>query len=122
MNHPISKKGVKPKKLLVTHTTLAQHRALAAMVDVPTEEVTDAYIRSVTIREASKSYAGIGLYSMLQPLIAMREADKEGREYTPIFWHRTEDGVMHLTMWDMNTPNDNSNTVSWSTLNSPEKW
>lgn len=118
MNHPISKKGVKPKKLLVTHTTLAQHRALAALVEVPVDEVTDAYIRS----ENNKAYGnvGIGIYAMLQPLMAMRDADKEGREYTPVFWHRTEDGVMHLTMWDMNTPNDN--TVVWSTPNSPEKW
>jgi hypothetical protein len=103
MNHPISQKGVKPKKLLVTHTTLAQHRALAALVEVPVDEVTNAYIRSEH-NKSSTTYAGIGIYAMLQPLIAMREADKEGREYTPVFWHRTEDGVMHLTMWDMNTP------------------
>jgi hypothetical protein len=86
----------KPKKLLVTHTKLAQHRALAALVDVPVEEVNDAYI-------LGHDY-GLGLYAMLQPLLAMRDADKEGREYTPVFWHQTEDGVMHLTLWDMNTP------------------
>jgi hypothetical protein len=101
MNHPLSKKGVKPKKLLVTHTKLAQHRALAALVDVPVEEVNDAYCRG---QEDRMLPYGIGLYAMLQPLIAMRDADKEGREYTPVFWHRTEDGVLHLTMWDMNTP------------------
>jgi hypothetical protein len=86
----------KPKKLLVTHTALAQHRALASLVGVPVDEVTDAHIRG-------HDY-GFSIYAMLQPLIAMREADKEGREYTPVFWHRTEDGVMHLTLWDMNTP------------------
>ena len=117
MNHPISKKGVKPKKLLVTHTMLAQHRALAALVDVPVEEVTDAYIRG---QESGMLPYGIGLYAMMQALIAMRDADKEGREYTPVFWHRTEDGVMHLTMWDMNKPNEN--TVVWSTPNSPTEW
>ena len=108
MNHPISKKGVKPKKLLVTHTMLAQHRALASLVEVPVDEVTDAYIHG-------QNY-GLGIYTMLQPLMAMREADKEGREYTPVFWHRTDDGVLHLTMWDMNTPK------VWSTPNSPTKW
>ena len=102
MNHPISKKGVKPKKLLVTHTKLAQHRALAALVDVPVDEVTDAYIRS----ENNKAYGefGIGLYTMMQALLATNTVDKEGREYTPVFWHRTDDGVLHLTMWDMNKP------------------
>lgn len=101
MNHPISKKGVKPKKLLVTHTTLAQHRALGALVNVPVDEVTDAYIRG---QENGMMNYNIGLYAMLQPLIAMRDADKEGREYTPVFWHRTDDDVLHLTLWDMNTP------------------
>ena len=103
MNHPISKKGVKPKKLLVTHTTLAQLRALGALVDVSQQEVTDAYLHG-------QNY-NLGLYTMLQALIATNTADKEGREYTPVFWHRTEDGVMHLTMWDMNKPDDN--TVVW---------
>jgi len=120
MNHPISKKDAmakKPTKLLVTRNTLYQHRALASLVDVPVQEVTDAHIRSHD--------SGLGIYAMLQPLMAMRDADKEGREYTPVFWHRTDDDVLHLTLWDMNTPNKimaKAFEEVWSTPNSPTEW
>jgi hypothetical protein len=42
---------------------------------------------------------------MLQPLMAMHEAERDGRDFTRVYWYRTEDGVTHLTLWDMNPPN-----------------
>lgn len=38
----------------------------------------------------------------VQVVKATMDAERDGRDFTPIFWYRTDDGVLHLTMWDMN--------------------
>lgn len=84
----------KPKKYLITSGQRMEMKSLANLTGIPDEIVTDAYVQSFM--------NGMRPYDILQPVMAQYEADKEGREYTPIFWHRTDDGVLHLTMWDMN--------------------
>ena len=62
--------------------------------------MTDAYVKSFI--------SGMKPYDLLQPYKAWLEAERDGRDYTPIYWHRTDDGVLHLTMWDMNKPQQDS--------------
>lgn len=71
-------------------------KSLANLTGIPEQVVTDAYVKSFI--------TGMKPFDILQSVLAMYEADKEGRDYTPIYWHRTDDGVLHLTMWDMNRP------------------
>jgi hypothetical protein len=62
------------------------------------------------------------VYTLLQPLRALLEAERDGRDFTRVYWHKTDDGVTHLTLWDMNEPSDKTNPVVWSRSNSPIKW
>jgi len=86
----------KPKKFLVTSGQRMEMKSLANLTGIPEQVVTDAYVKSFM--------NGMKPFDILQPYMAQYEADKAGWEYTPIFWHRTDDGVLHLTMWDMNKP------------------
>ncbi len=86
----------KPKKYLITGGQRMEMKSLANLTGIPDEIVTDAYVQSFM--------TGMKPFDLLQPVMAQYEANKEGREYTPIYWHRTDDGVLHLTMWDMNKP------------------
>ncbi len=86
----------KPKKFLISPSKSMEMKSLANLTGVPEQVVTDAYVKSFI--------TGMRPFDILQAYVAQHEADREGRDYTPIFWHRTDDGVLHLTMWDMNTP------------------
>jgi hypothetical protein len=90
----------KPKRILVSPAQYADIRSLANLTGIDEQEVKDAYM---------KSFMGdMNVFDILQPYLALAEADRQGWEYTPIFWHRTDDGVLHLTMWDMDKPDPNS--------------
>ena len=84
----------KPKKYLITPAKNLEMRSLANLTGIPEQIVSDTYVKSFI--------TGVKPYDLLQPVVAQYEADKEGWEYTPIFWHRTDDGVLHLTLWDIN--------------------
>lgn len=88
----------KPKKFLITGGQRMEMKSLANLTGVPEQYVTDAYVQSYI--------TGVRPYDMLQGYVAMVSAEREGREFTRIYWHRTDDGVVHLTMWDMNEPKD----------------
>jgi hypothetical protein len=88
------------KKVIFTRAQRAEHTALANLVRIPVSEVTDAHINSV----GATGHRGI--YSLLQPVLATLEAERDGRDFTRVYWHRTDDGVTHLTLWDMNKPNE----------------
>ena len=85
----------KPKKLIFTRGQSMEMRAMAQLTGVPEQEVTDAYV---------KSYIwGTKPYYILQVVKATMEAERDGHDFTPIYWYRTDDGVLHITMWDMTT-------------------
>lgn len=84
----------KPKKFLITPSKRMEMKSLANLTGIPDQVVKDAYVQSVIY--------GTKPYDILQPYKAQCEAERDGRDFTPIFWHRTDDGVLHLTMWDMN--------------------
>jgi hypothetical protein len=84
----------KPKRVLIAPSQRMEMRSLAQISGIPEQYVTEAYTKSFI--------TGGRPYDLLQITAAWLEAEKEGRDYPPIFWHRTEDGVLHLTMWDMN--------------------
>jgi len=86
----------KPKKFLITGGQRMEMKSLANLTGVPEQIVTDAYVQSYM--------TGMRPYDILQPYVAMVEAERDGRDYTRIYWHKTDDGVVHLTMWDMNKP------------------
>lgn len=88
----------KPKKFLITGGQRMEMKSLANLTGVPEQIVTDAYVQSYM--------TGMRPYDILQPYVAMVEAERDGRDYTRIYWHKTDDGVVHLTMWDMNEPKD----------------
>ena len=83
----------KPKRMLIAPSQRMEMRSLANLTGVPEHYVTEAYTRSFI--------SGGRPYDLLHITAAWLEALEEGREFTPIFWHRTDDGVLHLTMWDM---------------------
>ena len=85
----------KPKRILIAPSQRMEMRSLANLTGIPESVVTDTYVQSFV--------TGGRPYDLLQGYAAMIEAEREDREYTPIFWHRTDDGVLHITMWDMNT-------------------
>jgi len=103
------------KKVILTRRQRAEQLALANLTRIPLSEVTDAHTR---INEAGH----LGLYAQLQPVLATLEAERDGRDFTRVYWHKTDDGVTHMTLWDMHEPNDKANTVAWSRSNSPIKW
>jgi len=111
-----------PKRVIFTRGQLLEHEALARLLKMPVREVTEAYMRSLNAAQYHTPMTRPSVYGLLQPLRALQEAERDGRDFTPIFWHRTEDGVLHLTMWDVNKPNDKANPVAWSRSNSPIKW
>jgi hypothetical protein len=82
------------KKYLITGRQHMEMKAMANVTGIPEEYVTEAYGKSFI-------YGG-SAYDYLQITKAWLEAERDGRDYTPIYWHRTDDGVLHLTMWDMN--------------------
>lgn len=86
---------MKSKKMLITPSRSMEMRALAELTGVPEQEVTNTYIRSFI--------TGMKPYHLLMVVQASMEAERDGRDFTPIFWHRTDDGVLHITMWDMST-------------------
>ena len=88
------------KKVIFTRAQRAEHTALANLTGIPEFEVTDAHVNAHSYNEA----AHLGIYAQLQPVLAMYEAEREGRDYTRVYWHKTDDGVTHLTLWDMNKP------------------
>lgn len=94
-----------PKRVIFTRGQLLEHEALARLLKVPVREVTEAYMRSLNAAQYHTPMTRPSVYDLLQPLRALQEAERDGRDFTPIFWHRTEDGVLHLTMWDVNTYN-----------------
>jgi hypothetical protein len=106
------------KKLVFTPTQLRAHDALANLTGVTRDDVTDAHANAHSYNESGHS----GIYARLQPVLAMYEAEREGRDFTPIYWYRTDDGVRHLTLWDMNKPTNTARTVAWSKANSPTEW
>ena len=86
----------KPKKFLVTSGQRNEMKSLANLTGIPEQVVTNAYVKSFV--------TGMKPYDILQPYMAEYEANLEGREFTRIYWYRADDGVTHLTMWDMNEP------------------
>ncbi len=109
----------KPKKILITPSQRMEMKAMSNLSGIPEQFVTEAYTRSFII--------GMKPWTILQITAAWLEAERDGRDFTPIFWHRTDDGVTHLTMWDMNKPQDDgialrASHIQWSKLNSPMKW
>jgi hypothetical protein len=70
-------------------------RAMANVTGIPEQYVTEAYTRSFI--------TGMRPYDNLLITKGWLEAERDGVAYTPIFWHRTDDGVLHITMWDMST-------------------
>ena len=103
----------KPKRVLIAPSQRMEMRSLANLTGIPEQVVTDAYVKSFM--------NGMKPYDILQPVVAQFEADAEGWEYTPIFWHRTDDGVLHLTMWDMDKPEPYLPKEWFIALNSPAK-
>jgi hypothetical protein len=101
---------------------LHEHAALAKLVGVTRADVTGAYIRTLNEDGHPPPTIRQSVYDLLQPLVATLEAMREGRDFTHVYWHRTDDGVTHLTLWDMDKPPDKTNTVVWSTPNSPTNW
>jgi hypothetical protein len=87
------------KKVILTRRQRAEQLALANLTRIPLSEVTDAHMR--IFNEAGH----LGIYAQLQPVLATLEAERDGRDFTRVYWYRTEDGVTHLTLWDMNPPN-----------------
>lgn len=101
----------KPKKVLITPAQTMEMRAMAQLTGVPEKDVTDAYV---------KSYIwGTKPYHLLQVVKATMEAERDGHDFTPIYWYRTDDGVLHLTMWDMNEPQANGIRLE---TRLPAKW
>lgn len=84
---------MKSKKMLITPSRSMEMKSLANLTGIPEQVVADAYLKSFV--------SGMRPFDILQSVLAIHEADKNGWDYTPIFWHRTDDGVLHLTMWDM---------------------
>lgn len=85
----------KRKKVLITPAQNMEMRAMAQLTGVPEEEVTNAYVKSFI--------TGVKPYHLLYVVKATMEAERDGRDFTPIYWYRTDDGVLHITMWDMTT-------------------
>jgi hypothetical protein len=88
----------KTKRILIAPSQRMEMRSLAQISGIPEQYVTEAYTKSFI--------TGGRPYDLLQITKAWLEAERDGRDYTPIFWHRTDDGVLHLTMWDMNKTRD----------------
>ena len=88
----------KPKKFLVTGAQRMEMTSMAQLTGIPEQYVNEAYVKSFI--------TGGRPYDLLQITKAWLEAERDGLDYTPIFWHRTDDGVLHITMWDMNKPQD----------------
>lgn len=91
----IDKERLKRKKYVITSGQRMEMKSLANLTGIPDQIVTDAYVQSYM--------TGVRPYDILQPYVAMMEAERDGRNYTRIYWHRTDDGVLHITMWDMST-------------------
>lgn len=83
----------KPKKFLITPAQIMDIRTVAQLTGVPEQVVTDTYVKSFI--------TGMKPHALLTVVKATMEAERDGRDFTPIFWCRTDDGVLHLTMWDM---------------------
>lgn len=96
----MEKHMAKPKKFIVSSGQRMEMKSLANLTGIPEQVVTDAYVKSFV--------TGIKPYDILQAYLAQHEADLQGREYTPIYWYRTDDGVLHITMWDMHQRADGS--------------
>jgi hypothetical protein len=103
----------KPKRILIAPSQRAEMRSLAQISGIPEQYVTEAYTKSFI--------TGGRPYDLLQITAAWLEAERDGRDYTPIFWHRTDDGVLHLTMWDMNKPEPYLPERWFKAMNSPAK-
>ena len=88
----------KPKRILIAPSQRAEMRSLAQISGIPEQYVTEAYTKSFI--------TGGRPYDLLQITKAWLEAERDGVAYTPIFWHRTDDGVLHITMWDMSPQGD----------------
>lgn len=86
----------KPKKFLISSGQRIEMKSLAQLSGIPEQYVTEAYTKSFI--------TGGRVHDYLSITKAWLEAERDGVAYTPIFWHRTDDGVLHLTMWDMNKP------------------
>jgi hypothetical protein len=86
------------KKVVFTRAQRVEHTSLSHLTGIPVSEITDAHMRA--LNEAGHR----GIYAQLQPVMATLEAERDGRDFTRIYWHRTDDGVTHLTLWDMNKP------------------
>ena len=86
----------KPKRFLVKPSQRIEMRSLAQLSGIPEQYVTEAYTKSFV--------TGGRVHDLLNITKAWLEAERDGLDYTPIYWHRTDDGVLHLTMWDMNKP------------------
>jgi hypothetical protein len=86
----------KPKRILIAPSQRSDMRVLAQLAEIPEQYVSEAYTKSFI--------TGGRPYDLLQITKAWIEAEREGREFTPIFWHRTDDGVLHITMWEMDKP------------------
>ena len=84
------------KKVIFTRAQRAEQTALANLVGVPLSEVTKAHVQALNLTGHR------GIYAQLQPVMATLEAEREGRDFTRVYWHKTDDGVTHLTLWDMN--------------------
>lgn len=103
----------KPKKFIVTRGQRMEMQSLANLTGIPEQVVSDAYVKSFV--------TGMKPFDILQPYMAEYEANKEGREFTPVFWYRTDDGVTHLTLWDMNEQPDYGLRIkhAWNTRPKP---
>jgi len=108
------------KKVVLTRGQLNEHSALANLLGVPRNDVTGAYVRTLNEYGNATPTSRQNVYNLLQPVMATLEAERDGRDFTRVYWHRTDDGVTHLTLWNMNTPNDN--TVVWLPPNSLTNW
>ena len=83
----------KPKRILITPAKAREMKVLANLTGIPEQLITDIHVQSLT--------TGGKVHDLLLIAKAWIEAERDGRDYTPIFWHRTDDGVLHITMWDM---------------------
>ena len=93
------------KKFLITPAKNMEMKSLANLTGIPEQVVTDAYVKSFV--------TGVKPYDILHSYLAQHEADLQGREYTPIYWYRTDDGVLHITMWDMNKRPSDAGSASY---------
>jgi hypothetical protein len=77
MNHPISKKGVKP----ITHTD---------------------QIRSMLLRKHGSDVDRVYIFAARFACgVALNEAERAGREFSPLYWFVTDDNEIIMTLWDM---------------------